>query len=87
MQDEATALRALEAAPTDEPLLDRKIRVERARAHRSLTVRALPPATLIQEAQVEERWVIKTPAAGDQGSDAKVVSHLPLCMAAPAHGL
>lgn len=72
MENEETALKALEAAPEDPPLLERRIRVERAKAHRSLMVRAVGDALLVLVGEGEgERWVVK----GKEEGEEKVVSY------------
>jgi hypothetical protein len=77
-----TALRAMAAAPEDILFLgDRRIRVERARAHRSLHVRAVPPSVLVSvvsedcdEDNRETRWLVKTTYEGEEREEVKSVS-------------
>ncbi|KAL7417588.1 hypothetical protein BDY24DRAFT_94720 [Mrakia frigida] len=74
MENEETALKALEAAPEDPPLLERRIRVERAKAHRSLMVRAVGSAALVLEEVGEgERWVVKGKEEGEEKVDIKAM--------------
>jgi len=77
MENEETAMRALEAAPEDPLLLERRIRVERAKAHRSLTIRAKGEARIVQEEEGggEEggRWVVRwNGEGGEEREEVKV---------------
>lgn len=72
----------MDAAPEDILFLgDRRIRVERARAHRSLHVRAVPPSVLVSDVSEDcdeedrkTRWLVKTTNKGEGGEEVKSVS-------------
>lgn len=77
MENEETAMRALEAAPEDPLLLERRIRVERAKAHRSLTIRTKGEARIVQEEEGggEEggKWVVRwNGEGGEEREEVKV---------------
>ena len=84
MENEETAMRALEAAPEDVMLLERRIRVERAKAHKTLMIRALGEARVVEEGGEEgegeggRRWVVKVKGAGEGEEEVvEVVSYFP----------